>query len=282
MLIVLVVAQGIGTAFFEPARIASVPQIVGEKHIPQAVALFQATASAIHLAAPAAAGLLLAFSSMSTIFLLDAASYLVSAGFLFSLTSLDTKREKGEKQPYWQSLTGGLRDIAGNPLLRGLLLLLMPLMVAGGMFMTSLKALLIQTLQVPAIHYGLLEGISGAGAIVGAMVGPLVLKNWGADRLMMAAAGILGAVMLASTLLDRLHMHWGISAIYGWCLLAGLFQGFQATITLWMISGVLLGGWVAQESGVLSSMIAAGSILVGTVVLYAFIRKKPLLVQERV
>lgn len=98
---------------------------------------------------------------------------------------------------------------------------------------------------------------------------------------------------------------WGIPVVYGWCIIAGLFQSlinlpigsmfmlrapahlrgrgfalFQAAITTWMICGIMLGGWIARENGVLHSMIAAGTILIATAFAYACFRKKSLLVQE--
>ncbi len=299
VLIGLVVLQGIGTAFFEPARIASVPQLVGEQRIPQAVALFQATVSTINLAAPSAAGLLLAWNSTSAIFLLDAASYLVSAGLLISLVTLESSEGKTAAEPYLTALTNGVRSMYSLPAIRFLLLLLMPVMFAGGMFLTNLKALLLQDFHVPAIHYGMLEGVYGAVAILGAFIGPTLLKKWGADRMLMASAGLFGTVMLAAMPVNPLYLQWGLPVVYTWCIAAGLFHAlinlplaslfmlrapahlrgrgfalFQSTVTIWLIGGVLFGGWLANEAGIVSSIVGAGGLLLATSIAYSLLQRR--------
>ncbi|UHA59171.1 MFS transporter [Metabacillus litoralis] len=92
VLICLTLLQGIGTAFFEPARMASIPIIVGINRIPSGIALFQTTVAVIKLVGPVLAGLLLAFQSPSLVFILDASSYIISACLIFSLKILKAQK----------------------------------------------------------------------------------------------------------------------------------------------------------------------------------------------
>lgn len=93
VLICLTLLQGIGTAFFEPARMASIPIIVGINRIPSGIALFQTTVAVIKLVGPVLAGLLLAFQSPSLVFVLDASSYIISGCLIFSLKILKAQKK---------------------------------------------------------------------------------------------------------------------------------------------------------------------------------------------
>lgn len=299
LVVALVVLQGIGTAVFEPARVASVPQLVGEKRIPQAVALFQGTVSAIGLIAPSIAGLLLTAQNVSLIFILDAATYLVSASLLYSLSMFGKLQEQNREQreSYWQSLQQGIRRIIAIPSLRFLLLLLMPIMLAGGMFMTNFKAILLHSFQVPAFHYGLLEGAFGGGAILGAMVGPMLVTRIRQAIMLVLGAGLFGAAMISVFPLEELRLLWGLSIVYVWCAVMGLSQAllnfplgslflqlapaelrgrgfalFQSAITISYIAGVLVGGVLGNVVGVPASIVTAGIVMLTTALVYPFLK----------
>ncbi|HZG15261.1 MAG TPA: MFS transporter [Candidatus Bathyarchaeia archaeon] len=287
LLLLLVVMQGIGTAFFETARIASVPELVGQHRIPEGVALFQATTSAIGLLAPSLAGLLLAYSHISTIFLLDAASYFCSAALLFSIFTFGSRSEETQAPPpYWHALHSGLRDICSIPALRLILLLLFPVMVVLGLFTTNLKVLLLQFFHVPALHYGLLEGTYGAGAFIGAFLGVRLAKRLRATTVLFLGMGLMGAGMMLTNAIPALQQLWGLGLVYVWCLSLGFFHAFLnfplaslfmmqvpahlrgrgmalfQTVTLsFLLLGVMIGGSTASGSFLLVTTFLGGLLL---------------------
>src|SRR5438034_9092936 len=79
-LAVLVAVYGVGTAFFNPAFDAVVPDILPADQLPAANSLDQFVRPlALRLAGPAAAGWLIASLGLSVAFAGDAASFVVSA-----------------------------------------------------------------------------------------------------------------------------------------------------------------------------------------------------------
>ncbi|MBN2492996.1 MAG: MFS transporter [Deltaproteobacteria bacterium] len=71
-----------GAAFFNPARDALVPQLVGPEGLTRANSFVQVTAQLAYMAGPAAAGLLVAWVGLVHLFTIDAAT------FVFSLLTL--------------------------------------------------------------------------------------------------------------------------------------------------------------------------------------------------
>jgi MFS family permease len=86
MLVVLVLLHGIGEAFFAPAFSALVPDILAPQLIPQASAIDQIVRQAArNFLGPAIGGVLVALVGPGTSFIVDAATFLFSAGCLLAL-----------------------------------------------------------------------------------------------------------------------------------------------------------------------------------------------------
>jgi MFS family permease len=87
-LVVLVAAYGAGTAFFGPAFDAIVPDVVPPAELARANALDQLIRPvALRLAGPAVGGVLIEIAGVGGAFVLDAASFVVSAGALAAMRS---------------------------------------------------------------------------------------------------------------------------------------------------------------------------------------------------
>lgn len=280
-LLFLVVLIGVGTAVFEPARIASVPTIVGREKIPQAVALFQGTLSAIYFIAPALAGILIALNNVTLIFILDAITYLCSAILFYSLFVLKEEQSPAIKhQPYLLSIKEGVVEFFKQSVLKSLILFLMPVMVVLGLFISGYKTLLLEHYQVSALSFGLFEGLFGFGAIVGAFAGPRIMKKVTPIRMVLGACTMLGCLMIMVLFLDHV-------ILYFWCALMGIIQAlinfplanlfltraprhllgrgmsiFQATVTTWTVIGALLGGWMGSQFGVVFSLLCGGIFII--------------------
>jgi MFS family permease len=78
-------ATGVGTAFFDPASTALVPQTVSREKLQQANALIALSRSGARIFGPAAGAFLVAAFGPGWAYAADAATYLASAGFLLAL-----------------------------------------------------------------------------------------------------------------------------------------------------------------------------------------------------
>jgi MFS family permease len=100
---------GAGDAFFQPAITGLVPQTVRPKQIQQANALMGLTRNSVWLAGPVVAGVMIATLGPAYAFVLDAASFAVSAVFL-SLMRLP-RSPRGEQTGFVAELRSGWREV---------------------------------------------------------------------------------------------------------------------------------------------------------------------------
>ncbi|WP_084955582.1 MFS transporter [Thermoactinospora rubra] len=283
MLLALTLLEGLGKAFFETARIAAVPAIVGRHNLASAVALFQSTNQALAMAGPVLAGVLVAAGSVPVVLVVNTATFAVSALLLGSLAVLrEQPPAGGAAEPYWTALRTGVREILKVPSLRFLLAFLVPVMLVFGLFSTNVHAQLLTVFGLPAFEYGLAQAVLAAGSIGGALLGPVLLRRR-PTGLLLASVASFGVVLVA------LPPVAGMFAIMAWCLLAGLATGlFQVPIANTLLRdlpedlrgrgvgllntvivnvtlvGVFAGGVGASLAGVTASLVAAGVVLVAS------------------
>lgn len=84
-LIGLAVVMGSASAFFTPASVGLMPQVVSKARVQQANALVSISQSAAHIFGPLLAGLIVATIGPGWAFAIDGVSFLVSAGFLLAM-----------------------------------------------------------------------------------------------------------------------------------------------------------------------------------------------------
>jgi MFS family permease len=290
MLLVLVLLCGMAKTVFEPARIASIPRIVGGHSIPTAIALFQSTVQTVNMVGPMLAGLLLVIDNPTIIFSIGAATFVISAILLGSLSVLKEEKPSAgaARTPYFQSLGEGIRGTMQISSLRYLIIFMIPVIFVVGLFTTNYNALLLQEFDVSALHFGLLEAAFAVGAIVGAMIGPNLMQRYlGPGRLLFLSTALFGLVMIGAFPLVKWMDQAGVATVYVWCLLAGLSNGlynvplssifllklpkdlvgrglamYNALMNACTIVGVLLGGWLAKGMGISNSVVLAGCILI--------------------
>jgi MFS family permease len=121
-LVVLLGLSAVAQSPFEPASAAAIPNLVAPAEVPRANSLVASTGSAGYLIGPLLGGIVLgAGASPSTLFVIDAATFVVSA---LIIASIRRPFGSGGTAEY-PGLLAGFRLIAGRPSLR--------LLVAAGM-----------------------------------------------------------------------------------------------------------------------------------------------------
>ncbi|WP_374015847.1 MFS transporter [Paenibacillus thiaminolyticus] len=294
MLLFLVLLNGVAKTVFEPARIASVPRIVGNHSIPTAIALFQSTVQTVNIVGPMLAGLLLVIENTTIIFAICAGTYLCSAWLIGRIDVLkedqaqsQARSKSQQPEPYFSALQAGIRGTMGVASLRFLLIFMIPVMLILGMFTTNYNALLLQEFNAEAFHFGMLEAVFAVGAIGGALIGPRLMNRYfGPGLLLQASIALFGSGMAIVYFLAFLRDAHGLFPVYAWCVIVGLSQGlynvplsstflmklpkelvgrglalFNAILNLCTIIGVIGGGWLAKQYGILPVLVYAGVLL---------------------
>ena len=111
-LIVLAAVMGSAAAFFSPATVALMPQVVSRGRLQQANALVSISQSAAHIFGPLVAGALVASAGPGWAFAADGASFVVSGGFLLAMRVPAQPIE--ERRSFVSELADGWREVASR------------------------------------------------------------------------------------------------------------------------------------------------------------------------
>ena len=218
---VLVFLMGLGRTIFYPTIRAAFPSVVGSGDLARANALVSGTFSVSETLGPALGGLLVATVGVEAAFVLDAATYLVSAAFLVRIPLPRAPREGGAA--FGRELRAGLGYLAGARV---------PLALVLGAFLTMLTInttipaevfLAKETFGTGDFGYGLLVGLYGGGMVLGsALIGtlgnrarllPLYFLSLLVSVLALAATGLSPTFALALVALTVLGVANGIDNV---------------------------------------------------------------------
>lgn len=101
---------GAASAFFLPASSGLIPQTISPGRLQQANALMSLSRGATGIFGPPISGLVIAFFGIGTIFLIDAATFGISAVSLLLLRPVPGGK-RGEPQPFLAELAAGWREV---------------------------------------------------------------------------------------------------------------------------------------------------------------------------
>ena len=211
----LIAGLAIFTSGFEPARTASIPNVVGMKDLVTANALSAATWSVILTSGGLVGGTVAAVFGRNVAFVLNSVSFLLSAAFIASARIPQTKDSRRADTSGWRNVIEGFRYIGQHGEILPLLSVKMFWGLAGGL--SVLIAIYGQSIFPivgrEAISVGILYAVSGLGT----GVGPILARRFAGD--------------------SRRRTRWAIAAGYGICaaftlLFAHSWSLFMAAWTL--------------------------------------------------
>lgn len=170
-LYVLVMASASVQQFFDPANDSVMPEIATDEELGaanslMAIAQFGSTAIGFALA-----GLITAQFSVAWAFWIDAVTFIISAALiaLVRIPKLETP-EKTTVGDIVRNLGFGAGFIWKVPILRSMLLLRTPVMVIFGLQNVLLLPFAFQVLGADEFQYGLQEGITSVGFVIGSLL----------------------------------------------------------------------------------------------------------------
>lgn len=166
----LALLGGIGFSFEVPARQSFFVEMVGRRHMANAIALNSALVNLTRMVGPAIAGLMIAWPGAASVFVVDAFSYLVSMTTLLLIRVPRRVPAAGaSKGSSLAMMREGFAITWRNRPVRLVLSLLFVTGVFGWAFQTLLPPITQDVLKSTSVEYGLLYSFFGAGAIVGAL-----------------------------------------------------------------------------------------------------------------
>ncbi len=177
-----------------PALSAAVPNLAAPEDLAWANGTISFGHNIGHVVGPALGGLIAATAGPTTVFLGNAASFLVSAALVASVTgrfSGERDAETGDHPGVWR----GFGFIARDPVLRLMALAFVPFAVAVGSVLVA-ELPLANSFGVGSFGYGLIAAAFGAGGLVGALAGRRLTPT--NERGALVAASFVTAVFFAA------------------------------------------------------------------------------------
>ncbi len=163
-----VIVVAIGSAYFEPASHAALPNIVGPEHLGAANALMGSTWGTMLAVGAALGGAVAMRFGRDVAFVVDTASFLLSAGILAMIrTPFSEKRQAGHVQPpLLESIRETIRFARSRPRVLGLLTVKGGYGLGAGVIV-MLSVFGREVFRAGASGIGLLFAARGLGALLG-------------------------------------------------------------------------------------------------------------------
>ncbi len=167
-ILVLSALLGIVNAFDMPARQAFVVELVGREDMINAIGLNSSMFNGARVIGPAIAGALVAVVGEGWCFFANAISYIAVVIGLFMMKLPKKEMARPTSSP-WDHIAEGFRFIGQTPRIRSVLILLGVVSLLGMPYTTFMPIFADDVLKGGSRGMGILMGMSGAGALVGAL-----------------------------------------------------------------------------------------------------------------
>lgn len=181
------------SAGFKPIFSATIPDILtDERQYTRALSLSRLAYDLENLLSPALAGVALLFFTYTGLFIVNSGAFLISAVFIL-VTSLPAQQAVFRQGGVWGEISFGVRSYVKTPRLRGLLALYLAVASASAMIIINTVVYIREYLGGSETDVALALAVSGAGAMIVALLLPKVLDHI-SDRSVMLSGGVLMAV----------------------------------------------------------------------------------------
>jgi MFS family permease len=190
MLLLFTFLIGIGGALTAPAWQAIVPQLVPRRDLAPAVSANSVGFNISRAIGPALGGAAIAWVGIAAPFWINAISNLGVVGVLWWWRSPQHSGARLPAERLGNAIVIGLRYARHNPHLRATLMRAVGFFLFGSAYWALLPLVARNQIAGGAELYGILLGVIGFGAVVGAFSLPWLKKTLGPDRVV--AAGTLG------------------------------------------------------------------------------------------
>ena len=272
------------SAFFVPAQSVSVRTLAPPGGLMAVNALMTQAIQGAQIVTPSIAGLMVQWVGADTCFLLDVASFFVSAGLVASLTIRREATAPGTRAAgVWSSLMQGLRFIFTHRSISFVMISMASGMFAVRCFGSLLSVWVRDVLLSEAGTFGLLNSLIGVGMIVGSQMVRKLSARVAPERLVsLALAGMAVAVAITAIFSEMISAVVGMLAL-GFCaafimitsqtlmqqetpqeLLGRVSSSMMSVMAVSQVLSMFVAGPVAERAG-LHNLYYASAVLLAAV-----------------
>jgi MFS family permease len=194
-LYVVAFTAGVLSVFFDVSYLAYLPSLVDRSRLGDANSKLEATRSAAQVAGPGTAGGLVGAFTAPVAILVDAASYLLSAVFLWRIRRQDRREpDASPRGKLWPELREGLSYVLGHRYLRPLTLVTGSWNLFASVGFGISLVYFVRPLGLSPEVVGVLLTVGGCGSVAGALLAGRAAARFGIGPTMVWP-GILASVM---------------------------------------------------------------------------------------
>jgi MFS family permease len=173
---------GASLILFGSARSAFLHTMLEEHQLGQANGSLSTVREALRLVGPAAGAGLYAWLGGGATAVLDAATFVVSAGVLLAIRTPEPRPVHEQHEPLRAQVTVGIRHLWSTPVLRAAVVVTVSCMLALGLAESVFFAVVDEGLHKPVTFLGLLQTAMGVGAVAGGVGITMLIPRTGALR----------------------------------------------------------------------------------------------------
>jgi MFS family permease len=170
-IVVLAGIAGFATGFFRPAVYAGLPNLVKDADLPQANGLLLAVDSLMWLLGPILGGAILAVSGPDPNYVVNAATFVVSALLLVRISASRLQQHVASRGSHLSEVREGFRAVRASRALLTVLVAWSIVMIGNGSMNVSEVVLVKDAMGGGDFGLGVLMGAAGLGLLVGSLVG---------------------------------------------------------------------------------------------------------------
>lgn len=279
--------------FFFPSRTALLPSLVKEDELLSANGWMQVGQTMARLAGPALGGIVVGAWGTRVAFIVDSASFLVSALLVMGISGVETRVSmEGQASEIWTELKAGIRFVVDSRLLQGITIGLAFAMLGMGAVNVLFVPFLRGSFNVAPQGLGMIMTSQGVGMLVGGLLMGSLGKKLTPVKIAVAGMALLGVAigimgMAPSFIVAMLVVPFiglGIPPLNA-SLQTMLQRGvpgemmgrassvMDVALSLAAITAMASAGWLAAGIGIRQTYIAGGGlILLGGVMMYWLLR----------
>jgi MFS family permease len=168
-IVALAVVAGIGNGFFRPAVLAGVPNLVADDELSDANALLQLADWTTTAGGPLLAGAIVAASGPHLAYVVNAATFAVSAAFVAWIPARLLQSERPIGRGYWRDIGDGFRAVLGSRPLVTVLVAWSIAQVLFGFVNVAEIFLARRAFEAGNFGFGLLWSATGVGLVIGGL-----------------------------------------------------------------------------------------------------------------
>ena len=176
------------TIFFDVAAQANLPAVLPRESLGEGNAALQVSAQTSQVVGPGLAGLLISAIGAPYAVVVDALSYLGSAGFVSRVRGVEPEQPRQPERRLRTEIRDGMRFVLRHPIMRPGLAFTATANVFNSIFFAVFILYSVRTLGLSARQIGLVFVCSNVGSLTTAALAPRLQRRFGLGRVMMVTS----------------------------------------------------------------------------------------------